>query len=91
MKDRSKQQWETQVETDLGTAQVTITYDFDAGEPRVDYYPDGSGNPGSEAKVSITKIELEIIDAEVDVLEDIRREILDEILNDELNGEFNGF
>ena len=79
------------METDLGTAQATITYDFDAGEPRVDYYPDGSGSPGSEPRVSITKIELEIINAETDIVEDIEREILDEILNDEIDGEFNGF
>jgi hypothetical protein len=91
MKSKSAQQWETEVETDLGRASVVITYNFDAGEPRVDYYPDGSGSPGQEPSVSISKINMEIIHAEVDVLNDIKREILDEILNDELDGEFNGF
>jgi len=86
MKNRSNQQWETEpIQTDLGTAKAVLTYEFDPGEPRVDYYPDGSGNPGTAPSVSIYKIELEIIDIDVDIVKEIEDEIRDEIIRDEVD------
>jgi hypothetical protein len=38
------------------TLEVEIEYTYDPGEKRVDYYPDGSGYPGSDPSVAIRVI-----------------------------------
>jgi hypothetical protein len=39
------------------TLEVEIEYEYDPGEKRVDYYPDGSGHPGTPPSVAILSIE----------------------------------
>ena len=38
------------------TLEVEIEYEYDPGEKRVDYYPDGSGYPGTPPSVAIHAI-----------------------------------
>jgi hypothetical protein len=38
------------------TLEVEIEYVYDPGEKRVDYYPDGSGHPGTDPSVAIHAI-----------------------------------
>jgi hypothetical protein len=38
------------------TLEVEIEYEYDPGEKRVDYYPDGSGHPGTDPSVAIHAI-----------------------------------
>jgi hypothetical protein len=38
------------------TLEVEIEYVYDPGEKRVDYYPDGSGYPGTPPSVAIQRI-----------------------------------
>jgi hypothetical protein len=38
------------------TLEVEIEYVYDPGEKRVDYYPDGSGYPGSDPSVRILTV-----------------------------------
>jgi len=39
------------------TLEVEIEYEYDPGEKRVDYYPDGSGYPGTDPSVAILSIQ----------------------------------
>ena len=38
------------------TLEVEIEYVYDPGEKRVDYYPDGSGHPGTPPSVSLYEV-----------------------------------
>jgi hypothetical protein len=38
------------------TLEVEIEYVYDPGEKRVDYYPDGSGYPGTPPSVSLYEV-----------------------------------
>jgi hypothetical protein len=75
--------WESQLDTELGTGLLKIEYEFDPGEPRVDYYPDGSGNPGQEPSVRIIDMKFELTEPDTDFVEELQTEILDGELNDE--------
>lgn len=41
---------------------VIATYTYTPAEPEVRYYRDGSGHPGSDAEVEISKIEIDDIE-----------------------------
>jgi len=75
--------WEAQFDCELGTGLLKIEYEFDPGEPRVDYYPDGSGSPGVSPSVRIIKMSVELEDPDTDFVEQLQEEILDGELNDE--------
>jgi len=76
-------EWESQLDTDLGTGTLKIEYEFDPGEPRVDYYPDGSGSPGVSPSVRIIKMEYDLEEPDIDFVEQLQEEILDGELTDE--------
>ena len=76
-------EWESQLDTDLGTGTLKIEYEFDPGEPRVDYYPDGSGSPGVSPSVRIIKMEFELEEPDTEFVEQLQEEILDGELTDE--------
>lgn len=48
------------IKLEIHGVEFRIEYEFDRGSPMVRYYPDGSGDPGSDPEVSICKIELEV-------------------------------
>ena len=74
--------WETNFDSELGTGTLKIEYEYDPGEPRVDYYPDGSGSPGVSPSVRIIGTPIfEIDEPDTDVFEEIQNEILDEECN----------
>ena len=54
-----------------------VDYEYDRGEPQVDYYPDGSGNPGSPPSVEIYGIYLDNNDQ--DILDAISQSCIDKI------------
>lgn len=76
-------EWESQLDTELGTGTLKIEYEFDPGEPRVDYYPDGSGSPGVSPSVRIIKMKYELEEPDTDFVEQLQEEILDGELTDE--------
>ena len=75
--------WEAEFDCELGTGLLKIEYEFDPGEPRVDYYPDGSGSPGVSPSVRIIKMEFELEELDTDFVEQLQEEILDGELTDE--------
>ena len=75
--------WEAEFDCELGTGTLKIEYEFDSGEPRVDYYPDGSGSPGVSPSVRIVKMSVELDNPDTDFVEQLEAEILDGELNDE--------
>ena len=80
----SKKTWEARLDSDLGTGTLKVEYEFDPGEPRVDYYPDGSGSPGVSPSVTIIGTPVfEIDEPDTDLFEQLQAEILDGELNDE--------
>jgi hypothetical protein len=76
--------WEAEFNCELGTGTLKIEYEFDPGEPRVDYYPDGSGSPGVSPSVTIIGTPVfEIDQPDTDLFEQLEAEILDGELTDE--------
>jgi len=76
-------EWETQLDTELGTGTLKIKYEYDPGEPRVNHYPDGSGSPGVSPSVTVLEIHYVLDEPDIDLVESIQGEILDEYNNDE--------
>lgn len=75
--------WEAEFDCELGIGTLKIEYEFDPGEPRVDYYPDGSGSPGESPSVRIIKMEFELEEPDTEFIEQLQHEILDGELTDE--------
>ena len=75
--------WEADFDCELGRGTLKIEYEFDPGEPRVDYYPDGSGSPGVSPSVRIINMKFELEEPDTDFVEQLQHEILDEELTDE--------
>ena len=69
--------WEADFDCELGTGTLKIEYEFDPGEPRVDYYPDGSGSPGTEPRARIIKMSVELNEPCPDFVEQLEAEIAD--------------
>ena len=68
--------WESQLDTELGMGTLKIEYEFDPGEPRVDYYPDGSGSPGVSPSVRIIKMKYELEEPDTDFVEEESQQFL---------------
>jgi len=64
---------------------IVVEYEFDAGDPGVMYYADGSGEPPTPPSVDIVRFKYKGVDitdliealVEADVLDDIEMEIVD--------------
>jgi len=69
--------WETEFDCELGAGTLKVEYEFDPGEPRVDYYPDGSGSPGTSPSVRIVKITVDLTTPDTDFIEELEAEIAD--------------
>ena len=79
-----RKKWEATFHTELGTGTLKLEFEFDPGEPRVDYYPDGSGSPGVSPSVTIIGTPVfEVDEPDTDFFKELQAEILDGELNDE--------
>ena len=69
--------WEAEFDCELGNGILKLEYEFDPGEPRVDYYPDGSGSPGTSPSARIIKMSVELTEPCTDFVEQLEAEIVD--------------
>jgi hypothetical protein len=83
MKCNMTKKWETDFDSELGTGTLKIEYEFDPGEPRVDYYPDGSGSPGTPPSVTILTMVYVLDEPDIDLAQELQSEILDGETTDE--------
>ncbi len=63
------------IELQVDDVWLDVEYDYTEAEAEVTYYPDGSGHPGSPARVDIYKIKA----GEVDISEIISDYVYDDI------------
>ena len=82
-KFRKPKTWEGEVETDIGTLSITATYEYEEGEPRVDYNRDGTGSPGVEPSVHISDLKVEMKLHNHEFVRELENEILDGELSNE--------
>jgi len=71
---------ESEFDTEFGLVRLVAAYEYDEGEPRVDYHKDGSGSPGVSPSVHIYDIRIEVIKHDVDLIRSLEEEILDGII-----------
>ena len=57
---------------------ISVDYNFTKGDERVNYYPDGSGYPGSNDEIEIKTIF--VSDSNIDILELFSEEQIEELI-----------
>ena len=79
-KKKTPKTYEQEFDTEFGIVNLIATYEYDEGEPRVDYHRDGSGSPGVSPSVHIYDIKIEVVKHDVDLIRSLEEEILDGII-----------